>query len=294
VTALGTPRRTPRRVVAAWLAAACVTALLLATGCGQSASNDPAGVQGYVALGDSYTSAPLVPESLRARGCFRSTGNYPSVAAGLLDARLVDRSCASATTEAMGTNQRAGILPQLLGVTRLTDLVTVSIGGGNGDLFPKLTGGCASVAHLDPTGAPCRDSLRRKGEDLSALVRQTGVEIEKVIDDVRERAPQARVLLVGYPSIFPAQGSCPDRLPLAPGDVAYAASVMAELDREMRAAAERTGVGFVDVYAATEGHDICAADPWIQGRGNAEDAMAFHPMPREQQVVARLVVDRIR
>src|SRR5690606_3391824 len=55
--------------------------------------------QRYVALGDSFTSAPFVPESSTAQGCFRSTGNYPAlVGKELPGAEVVDVSCSGADT----------------------------------------------------------------------------------------------------------------------------------------------------------------------------------------------------
>ena len=39
----------------------------------------------YVALGDSYTAAPLVPETDRSDGCLRSSGNYPSLVAAAFE-----------------------------------------------------------------------------------------------------------------------------------------------------------------------------------------------------------------
>ena len=52
----------------------------------------------YVALGDSYTAAPLVPVTDVANGCFRSDHNYPALAAKALGAELEDRSCGGART----------------------------------------------------------------------------------------------------------------------------------------------------------------------------------------------------
>src|SRR6188472_4098739 len=44
----------------------------------------------YVALGDSYAAAPLVPVTDVANGCFRSSSNYPSIVAKKLGADLDD------------------------------------------------------------------------------------------------------------------------------------------------------------------------------------------------------------
>ncbi|MEU4418730.1 GDSL-type esterase/lipase family protein, partial [Nocardia salmonicida] len=157
-------------------------------------------------------------------------------------------------------------------------------------------GGCSTLRDEDPDGSPCRDSVTKGGSDeLLARVDRAEEEIVEVLEEIERRGPDARVLVVGYPAIFPEQGSCPDRLPLADGDTTYAAEVMAAMVAAQRSAAERAGVEFVDVYAATRGHDICAEDPWIQDKENdRRKAMAFHPFAKEQEVVAGLIVTMLR
>jgi hypothetical protein len=63
----------------------------------------------------------------------------------------------------------------------------------------------------------------------------------------------------------------------------------------MRWAAQDADVEFVDVYAASIGHDICSQHPWIQGRtGSRTQGAALHPLPAGQRAVARLLLDRLR
>lgn len=237
---------------------------------------------GYVALGDSYTAAPQAVGVGTRAGCGRSEENYPALVAERLgDLDLADRSCSGASTEDLDLDV----------LDDGTELVTVGIGANDGHIFSILVTGCAALAAKDPAGAPCVAELEQTGEDLMARADAAADAVAETLDQVSERAPDAEVLLVGYPVIFPATGSCPDRLPLAAGDTAYAARVMRHLNEELEAAASRKGVTFLDVQAATEGHDICAEDPWIQGVGHELDApMQFHPTAEEQQVVADLVV----
>jgi hypothetical protein len=58
---------------------------------------------------------------------------------------------------------------------------------------------------------------------------------------VRERAPEARVAILGYPWIMPASGGCFDRMPVAEGDVPYVRGIQAMLNDAVRRAAARTG-----------------------------------------------------
>ena len=66
----------------------------------------------------------------------------------------------------------------------------------------------------DLDGSPCTDAA---GGD--APLSDVAPEIEQRLVDavaaIRERSPQAQVLLVGYPQLIPARGSCPELSPAA-------------------------------------------------------------------------------
>ena len=249
----------------------------------------------YVALGDSFASAPLVPVTDVANGCFRSSANYPSQVARELGAELDDRSCGGARTEHFLRGQFADVEPQATALKRSTDLVTVGIGGNDDGVFAQLVGRCTRLRDRDPDGAPCREAMRSAGGDrlLSAL-EQTRRRVTDLLADARRRAPEARVVVVGYPRIVDADNTC-DELPLARGDYAYAERVNRALTEALRAAARATGTTYVDVWAASAGHDICSDDPWVNGSvSDQKRAAAYHPFPEEQAAVARLVVETVR
>lgn len=251
----------------------------------------------YVALGDSYTAAPYVPSTDLAAGCLRSSGNYPSLVAERLGVgQLVDVSCSGADTgdlvRPQNTFRDATVPPQLDALTRDTDLVTLGIGGNDLDLFATLLQTCTGMRALDPEGSPCGDYLDAEGSDLDEQIRRIGARVTTAVERIRARAPEATVVLVGYPRITPASGTCPRLLPLAAGDYRLAAEVERSLSRALRAAARHTDVGFVAMYAASRGHDICSADPWVNGRTTDEGAAAaFHPFASEMDAVADRIVD---
>ena len=262
-----------------------------------SASAEPSEGSGefptYVAIGDSYTSAPLVPDTDPQDGCLRSTGNYPSLVAAELEGTvLTDVSCAGADSLSLVGVQRTfdgGAQPaQLQAVTEDTSLVTISIGGNDFGLFSTLVGGCAQVAQTDPDGSPCTDLATEDASEVLAKIEQR---VASAVAGVQGRAPDARVLVVGYPQIVP-QGdrSCPE-LPIAAGDLPFARTVNEGLADALEEAAATAGVEYVDVYSLTEGHDICADDPWIAGRETVDgQALAFHPFAAEQQAVAEEIL----
>ncbi len=251
----------------------------------------------YVALGDSYTAAPLVPETDISNGCLRSTNNYPAlVAAGLPGTRLVDVSCSGADSSSMVGVQQAGDQskpPQFDALTKGTDLVTVGIGGNDFNLFATLIGTCARLRSADPQGAPCEKKFTSGGHDLlTQELRQIRGHVAAIVTGIRDRAPHAEVVVVGYPQILPPHGTCPS-LPLATGDYGYARRINEGLAAAVEHGARRADA-YVDVFAASAGHDICSDDPWINGQAtDANRALAFHPFAVEQQVVARLVLEKL-
>ena len=252
----------------------------------------------YVAIGDSYTAAPLVPNTDASDTCLRSTGNYPHLIAAELSARLVDVSCSGAdTTDLTGQQVNHGQTkaPQLDAVTAETDLVTIGIGGNDLSLFGSMVVGCLKLYDDDPQGTPCRDHNRRgEGDRLLELIPRIQGRLVRVIEQVRDRAPDATVVMVDYPQILPPSGTCPDRLPLAEGDYAYVDSINRALSDAIRTAADEAGVVSVDVYAASHGHDVCSDQPWVNGVATDPGrALALHPFPAEQQAVADLVLDAL-
>ncbi|GAB7002666.1 hypothetical protein JCM18899A_01370 [Nocardioides sp. AN3] len=240
----------------------------------------------YAALGDSYTAAPGVPGRQSSDGCLRSSSNYPhQVAAALPVGQLVDVSCSAADTGDVRASQMRGLPGQLDAVAPGTDLVTIGLGGNDLDLFSRLMGGCLQRDPAAATGSPCTDALR-------PLVKPALDRIERnlvaVVGAVRARAPKARILLVGYPQIVPASAGCA-AAPFAAADYPFVHGVNRGLSEAVARAAAAAKATYVDVWSASAGHDICAAQPWINGL-TGPGAAPFHPFAVEQAAVARLVV----
>ena len=292
------------RALLAGLAAA-LTSLLVLAGC--TAAPEPGTgptpvrhapvpqVRSYVALGDSFAAAPLVPATDLAGGCFRSDHNYPALLAARLDvSRFTDVSCSGATTADLTGRQvtvrDATVPPQLRAVRPDTDLVTLGIGGNDDGLFGFLVRRCAQLRGLDPDGAPCARTLAARLPTVAQTGRKITDRVTAAIGTIQRRAPDAEIVLVGYPRLAPERGTCA-RLPLARGDYATARTVTQALNRALMRAAAATGARFVDLYAASRGHDICSADPWVNGRRTVEGrALAYHPLAAGTRAAAAAVL----
>lgn len=254
----------------------------------------------YVALGDSYTAAPFVPETALT-GCLRSTGNYPHLVAAELEVpALEDRSCSGAdTTHLLAPQPLLGgaAPPQLQAVDAGTDLVTLGMGGNDFSVFATLVGECVALRDDDPDGTPCADGLSRGAGGRDPLLSAMGRIRSRLVaatEEIQRRAPDARVLLVGYPQIVPESGTCPLLLPLADGDYPYVRMINERLAETIADAAQDAGVDHVDVWTASAGHDVCSRAPWIAGaESDPARALAFHPYAEHQRAVADLILDRL-
>ena len=108
---------------------------------------------------------------------------------------------------------------------------------------------------------------------------------------VARKAPKAEILLVGYPRLMPASGTC-DAAPYAAGDVAWIASLESDLAASLAAAARAHGVTFVPMYRRSKGHDVCSGDDaWVNGMDPPSgDGLVLHPNAAGEKAIADAVV----
>ena len=268
---------------------ALIVGLLVGVGAWVDRGPERPSYEQYVALGDSFSAAPFVPLSVLARGCLRSTNNYPHLVAGALRIPVLrDRSCTGARTQDLPgrqvTHSGRQVPPQLDALDRRTDLVTIGIGANDERLYGRIATRCRRLV------GTCR--LADERAVIAATLSRLPPRLVDTVQLVQRLAPRARVVLIGYPALLPVRGDCRLLPRMRPQDRATFRAANHGLSAGLRAAARDTGVEYIDVETASRGHDICSPDPWIQGRvGNGRRAAAMHPLPEEQLAVARMVED---
>ncbi|MEY9873064.1 lysophospholipase L1-like esterase [Streptacidiphilus sp. MAP12-33] len=252
----------------------------------------------YVALGDSYTAGPGIPEPTGTpTGCARSSQSYPALLAArlrLAPSAFRDVSCSGAQVAELTRRQVTadGVNPaQLSALTPATRLVTLGI-GGNDIGFADLVGRCVTAGLLRKT--PCREQLTAGGEDsVEARITAAGEHLAGVLAEIHRRAPRARLLVVGYPDILPADGaSCAASLAISAGDVAYLRTKEQHLNAMLRQRSRAAGAGFVDTWTPSLGHDACApaATRWIEPLLPTAPAGSMHPNARGEAGMAAAVL----
>ncbi len=279
------------------LAAAVTTTLLAATGAATAAHAADPGP--YVALGDSYTAAPLVPVTYGTPiGCVRSDHNYPSVVRAALGATTFrDVSCSSATTEHMIAPQSVtggSHAPQFDALSGDAALVTVGIGGNDVGLVGAAVE-CIQLGLLAPTGSACRSNFAKPGggDRLVDQIAASAPKIAATLQGIRARSPQARVLIVGYPAVAPTDGrSCYPLVPLSADDLAYFDELLRATNRMIAEQAAANDAEFVDTYTQSIGHDVCTLPPtrWYEGLVPTMPAFPIHPNVSGEASMARSVL----
>lgn len=249
----------------------------------------------YVALGDSYSAGYGLsdPTRLPTSACGQSARDYPHRLAARFGLDLTDVTCAGATSrDVVSGHQFRGVPPQVSALSEDTRLVTLTIGGNDADLFGTAAS-CLALSSRGPVfsgrDAPsCRSTLVHDGvDDLDVRIRsRVALGIADTLAAVRQAAPNAVVVFLGYPAIFPDAAHTPaggcfrsaldlgslvgsfprDTYPFTNGDVRYLHGVQESLNEVSASAAEAAGVPFVDVFAASQAHSACATDdPYVAG-----------------------------
>ncbi|WP_250004530.1 SGNH/GDSL hydrolase family protein [Actinoplanes sp. M2I2] len=217
----------------------------------------------YVALGDSYASGVgAYPYDAASGDCKRSPDSYPRTYAKNHPAvAFKDLTCSGAKI----TDVRAN---QLSALSAATTLVSITV-GGNDDGFTSTVTAC-----LTGTEAECKYAT-----DLGAYYARTKLtdDLTALYTEVRKRAPNARVLVLGYPRLVAeGTGSCGALSPSAANrkQLTHNADHVAA---GIATASERAGVKFIEMRLPFLGHEACSADPWINGVDAGHLTEIFHP-----------------
>ena len=164
--------------------------------------------------------------------------------------------------------------PQLRTIGAATRLVTITVGGNDvgyiGDLslsaMRNARTPAGSIVRLlwsgpKPLGARGFDRLRTNLIDT--------------LQAIHRRAPGATVVLVTYPTIVPAVGTCAT-LGLTAAQADAMRKVGDMLAASTRSAAQSGSALIVDMHQLGAAHDACSSAPWTRGLTNG-GAAPFHP-----------------
>jgi hypothetical protein len=269
----------------------------------------------YVALGDSFSAGEGIEPFWEPNNkCHRSMNAYSRYVQqpGVRSSSIFDRiattggvqwgfqACSGAKTSDVLDNGRYGDpLPQLalnrkrdtgnkndLPVDATTDLVTITV-GGNDVNFAPIIGLCALSADCTTD----RLAGTRLQNSINDSLNKLGPQLDKIYDTIHAQAPNARIIVAGYPQLFPSTPAEQNCGKLAQRDIGYRANKLTfgfsqkeqnflrgQTSRLNQVVADhvnqaalrfktKSGIGtitFVPVDAVFQFHEICGASgEWI-------------------------------
>jgi hypothetical protein len=259
----------------------------------------------YVALGDSFTSGPLVlPHDTTwvPQDCGQSIFNYPHRAAAAIGATsFTDVSCGGATLDDLYAAQDGLVLggvnaPQLDAVGPDTDVVTLGM-GGNDVGFVGLALGCIRLLG-PPFEQPCSPAYTAGGIDqVSEKIAAVGPEVASALQAIHAKAPDAEVFVVGYPTSLPDSGiACWPYVPILQADMPYLVAKFKEMNAMLAERAVANGATYIDVYTPSIGHDACQLPlvAWVNGLVLVPPSFPAHPNQLGLAASGAVVADAIR
>jgi lysophospholipase L1-like esterase len=262
------------RLLSGLVATVIALAGFVTAGALPAAAAGSSGTLPYVALGDSYAAGAGAPPYDLNEDCKRSSKGYPALLdpKGRIDLQ-VNATCAGFTSTDVYNH-----LPAELNED--TRLVTLTVGGN--DLgFADL----AEICTPEPTPA-CGDEIAAVPSKLGDLYSNLTLLYREVV----KRAPDALIVVTGYPHLVEPTAAFPPNLIVA---FNRATDALNSTIQKAVLAVDPTGdhVRYVDVIDAFAGHGIGAEDdPFI----NATGPDAFHPNAAGYRAYAKAISAAIR
>ena len=223
-------------------------------------STSATAAENYVALGDSYASGTGTREYFEDSGdCLRSPKAYPQLWAESHEVSSFEfAACSGAVTDDV-------IADQLGSLSADTTLVTISIGGNDVGFVDVIT------RCLTGDDAACDSAVTEATEKART---ELPAKLDSTYASIREAAPSAEVVVLGYPRIN-EMGDCgiPFYTEAKRQRINEGSDELASVIADRAAAA---GFTFADARPAFDGHGVCADDEWINGPSNPVQE-SFHP-----------------
>lgn len=276
------------RVILAILALLLATAALFTGFLYWQAQTKPQGIPQYVALGSSFAAGIGLGERVAGSPlvCQRTVDSYPQTLARMTGMSLVDMTCSGATTRHVVSGGQVFLGPQLDGLGPDTQLVTITIGGNDisyvGDLSflaaRKGNGFTGRALRLVGNGPDIRAP-----RDYDTLL----ADLRAMLQQIKQRSPHARIVLVTYPQIMPRAGTCAN-LALSEVEVAAMRGVGDRLAKVTAEAATLEGAILVDMQKIGAEHHACSVQPWVNGWVKPAGT-PFHPTKTGAQAMAEAI-----
>jgi hypothetical protein len=192
--------------------------------------------------------------------------------ASALGLSLTDVSCGGAKTENLEKEQVLSVPPnnppQFNALSASTEVASLGMGGNDFNVFGTLVFGCTQIdsawlAAYGNVGAPCKEHL--EGFIQNAF-KEDVAPFNAALAKIRALSPDAKVFVVGYPEITPANGFCPAAIPWTTGDLTWFREIEQQGNALKRSGALANHDVFVDTFPLSVGHNACepVGKRWVE------------------------------
>ncbi|AKU15306.1 SGNH/GDSL hydrolase family protein [Luteipulveratus mongoliensis] len=212
----------------------------------------------YVALGDSYSAG--VGTRAKVDSCYRSTYGYPALVASRYGLALSYQACSGARTADVAANQVGAL-------NTGTTHVSMTIGGNDVGFADVLTE-CAQPGWM----SDCSGAI---AGGRAILRDQLPGRYDSLFSTIRSKAPNAKVVVGGYPLIFNGE-DCNALTFFSPDEEASLNSATNDLDSLIQSKSTASGFTFADARGLFGGHAVCDSPEWINGLSNPIEE-SYHP-----------------
>ncbi|MEZ3182046.1 SGNH/GDSL hydrolase family protein [Streptomyces pimonensis] len=229
-------------------------------GAASAQASRQAAADGYVALGDSYASGVGAGSYISdGSDCKRSTKAHPYLWAAANSPSSFDfKACSGARTGDV-------LSGQLGALSSSTGLVSISVGGNDAGFADVMT---TCVLQSDST------CLSRIATAKAYVDSTLPGKLDGVYSAIRDRAPNARVVVLGYPRFYRLGTSCIGLSETKRKAINDAAD---HLDNAIARRAGAHGFTFGDVRATFTGHEICSGNSWLHSVDWLNIGNSYHP-----------------
>lgn len=242
------------RTFAALVALGAAVATALAAAPAQAASS-------YVALGDSYSSGTGTRTYIDdGTSCQRSVYAYPSLIAASKHLTLNFRACSGASVADV-------VRTQLGALSASTNKVTISVGGNDAGFADVLTE-CAEPGWM----SDCNGAIDDAQDVINTVL---PARLSSLYASIRSKAPNAKVVVVGYPRIFMGE-DCNAFTWFSPSEESRLNYTADLLNSRISAQAAAKGFTFANPTSRFSGHAVCDDVEWINGLSNPISE-SYHP-----------------
>ena len=215
----------------------------------------------YVALGDSYSSGVGTRTYIDdGTSCQRSTYAFPKLVAAQKGYALSFKACSGARIPDVTSGQ-------LSALSSATGFVTISVGGNDAGFSAVLTE-CAKPGWA----SSCDGRINTAQSYINGTLPGA---LATLYTSIRSKAPNARVVVVGYPRVFNGE-DCNAATFFSPAEETRLNQTADLLNAKLAAAASAKGFAFANPTSRFVGHAVCDSAEWLNGLSNPVSE-SYHP-----------------